>query len=389
MTEQTRALGDLADRFARREWAPAALEADRWPFADFPRLVYERAAALGLLTPLAPEAYGGPGLGFEDLAVILRHTARVDASAAVMILVQTLVRAALLEFGSEALSRTWVPWANETPFSFLAWPLYDDPEDPPETLTVRSRGDGFVLSGVARSLAGGIEDGGNRTGAAVIGVHEHGAGLFWVDESQAGVRWGDPVIGLGLRACPVRDAYFSAAAVPADRVLIRPGGLKNLAQWLDPFRLMAAYTALGVLEGAYWTARDYARRRRQGGRTIIQYDMIRGKLARMAAWIDLAGSALSNAAAAMEAGRPGDSASFLSLQTLVGAETARLTGEAVQVLGGVGYCHDFGQEKRMRDARRLESLFGGASGRWITLADRCLGRGDEGGEPVASTGGEC
>ena len=83
---------ELAERFAARELEPVRLEADRYPFAPYPRSIYENALATGLARAALPERFGGTGTGYTALGAILNTLARTDASPAFLIMVQNLVR---------------------------------------------------------------------------------------------------------------------------------------------------------------------------------------------------------------------------------------------------------------------------------------------------------
>ena len=132
---------------------------------------------------------------------------------------------------------------------------------------------------------------------------------------------------------------------------------------------------LGVLRGGYDLALSYGLERRQGGKRIVEHDMVRQMLSGMVAWIDLGSAALARGCDLVERGHSASRTELLSIQELVTAAVSRSTGDGVQALGGNGYMHDYGQEKRMRDAKQLQAVFGASATRRLRIIERRLERG--------------
>ena len=166
------------------------------------------------------------------------------------------------------------------------------------------------------------------------------------------------------------DLELTGVLIPPNRAFVESNAHAGLRSIVDQYRIMAAGLSLGVLEGAFQTAKAYAEQRRQAKKRIIEHHMVRRMLAKMAADIDLGRAALEQCMASIDGKTGSRSTEMISLQERISAFAARGTTDAVQVLGGYGYMHDYGQEKRMRDAKQLQAVFGGSDARIMKIADR-------------------
>jgi alkylation response protein AidB-like acyl-CoA dehydrogenase len=120
----------------------------------------------------------------------------------------------------------------------------------------------------------------------------------------------------------------------------------------------AAAISLGIMEGSFKEALAYAGERYQGGRNIVDWSGVRMKLAEMAIQIDVARSCLSGICSACDAASPDGNGAAVAAAIHISDMACSATSEGVQLLGGNGYMKDYGQEKRMRDARQARSLLG-------------------------------
>jgi alkylation response protein AidB-like acyl-CoA dehydrogenase len=113
----------------------------------------------------------------------------------------------------------------------------------------------------------------------------------------------------------------------------------------------------GILRGCFEEARTYAGDRYQGFQQIIEHGQVRAELGRIAATM-LVAEELYRVASQDGGFRPEEACMPAAAQLLVGEMAVESTTFGIQILGGNGYMSDYGQEKRMRDAKQLQGIFG-------------------------------
>lgn len=345
-----------AERFARKELEPRAIALDNYPFTEFNKAALDAAHEAGLLRVTLPEARGGAGQSVSVLCEILMSLARADASFAAVIFLHEIAIRVLNKSGKqEAIDK----YAG---LRLIAFPAYHSPFDLPRGVAAQKTSGGYQLGGKVEFLPlAPVAD------ALIIPalLEAKGTiGFFIVAADAKGVSVSDPVISLGLRNCPIADVTLNGVETPESNLLC----LDAEAFYLPLVRELIAGTAAmfaGVARGSYETARDYARQRYQGGRMIIDYDMVRMMLAGLAVSAEASRSLVRSIAAEVDAGRPFPAAEAGAL--LIAEQVSRATADGVQCLGGYGYMEEYGQEKRMRDAQQLQLLFGAEPARRLEL----------------------
>ncbi len=347
---------DLAQRFAKKELEPKAIELDNYPYSDFNEGALKAAMEVGLLQVLMPEVHGGTGQGMAVFCEIISSLARTDASFASVVLVNSLAQSALVKWGSQALVEEYIQSA------LIAFPAYNLPTDLPRDLAAEKKGNGYSLKGKVEYLTlAPVAD------AMILPVLIKGneqVAFFLVNASATGVSISEPVLSLGLRNCPVADLEFDSVEVSAENLLCADAETDYPALAAS-FRPVVAALAVGVLNGSYEAAKAYARERYQGGCMIVDYDQVRLMLVNMAVLAECGKSLVQSMAQAADEESPWPlSDAGLILLT---EQASRATTDGVQVLGGYGYIEDYGQEKRMRDAKQIEGIFGAAPAKRLEL----------------------
>jgi alkylation response protein AidB-like acyl-CoA dehydrogenase len=365
--DELNAIQEMAARFAARELEPTALERDRYPFAQFNTQAVDMATSVGLLAPTLPEAQGGTGLGMEGLARVLRALAEKDASTAMIVFEQSLARAFLCQFSLPGQEKKWHA-APKGAKDLIALPLYDDPEELPQTIEALPTQHGYELTGSLDYLPCLPV----AQAAIAPAVFQNRPALFLVELQRPGVRVGDPVVSLGLRGCPVADLELDHVVLPETCRLGDETATGVYAGMADGYRGPLSAVALGILEGCYTAALIYARDRYQAKKQIIEHHMVRRMLANMAAWIHMGAAGVSYVCRAADQSRDRDGTGALSIQELLTTAVSRAVTDGVQILGGYGYMREYGQEKRMRDAKQLQAVFGSSPVRSLRILERRL-----------------
>jgi len=353
----------LAERFAGNELEPGLMERDDYPCAPFDEKALHKAGEVGLLSLLLPEEKGGTGQGMRALCRILQSLAQVEAGFAAVVFVNALAHAALVRWGQRNC-------LDETASSSLTgFPAYTLPTDLPGTVTAEKVEKGFLLSGTldyvalapvaARLLLPARMKGNGQTA------------FFLTETGQKGLQVKEPVLSLGLRPCPVADVELARVLVPETHMLCNDAE-KGYPELAAAFRPAVAALSLGVLEGSFRTAQTYAEQRHQGGKMIVEHDQIRLMLAGMAVAVEAGRVLVREMAARVDQGNPGTLADAGLI--LVSGQGAEGASDGVQILGGYGYSQDYGQEKRMRDAKQIASFFGGTMAARLDLIDTILGK---------------
>jgi butyryl-CoA dehydrogenase len=156
---------------------------------------------------------------------------------------------------------------------------------------------------------------------------------------------------MGLNASQTTELIFDNARVPRENLLgIEGDGFRVAMALLDGGRVGIAAQGLGIAQGAYDVALEYAKQRTQFGKLLIEHQGVGFMLADMATRIDAARMLVYRAARLKDLGLP--LSKEASMAKMFATDTAMaVTTDAVQVLGGYGYCREYPVERMMRDAK--------------------------------------
>jgi alkylation response protein AidB-like acyl-CoA dehydrogenase len=353
LTEDHTLLARSVREFAEREMRPHVRE---WDDAQhFPAELLPALADLGLMGIQVPEAYGGAGMSAVDYCIALEELARVDPSVSLSVAAHNgLGTAHILQFGSEAQKQRYVvPLAQGR--ALAAWGLTEagSGSDAAAMRTTAVRdGDGWVLNG-AKSF---ITHGTSADTLVIMAVTDRARGAkgisaFVVERGTPGLRAGKKEDKLGMRASETAEVLLEQCRVPADQIIGEEGqGFIQTLQVLDAGRIGIAALAVGLAQGAYECARQYAFERRQFGVAIGTFPSIRARLATHATRVEAARLLTWRAAWLKDQGRRMTLES--SMAKLYASEAAvRASEDAVQIHGGYGFVKDYPAEKFFRDVK--------------------------------------
>jgi alkylation response protein AidB-like acyl-CoA dehydrogenase len=353
LTEDHTLLARSVREFAEREMRPHVRE---WDDAQhFPAELLPALADLGLMGIQVPEAYGGAGMSAVDYSIALEELARVDPSVSLSVAAHNgLGTAHILMFGSEAQKQRYVvPLAQGR--ALAAWGLTEagSGSDAAAMRTTAVRdGDGWVLNG-AKSF---ITHGTSADTLVIMAVTDRtrgakGISAFVVERGTPGLRAGKKEDKLGMRASETAEVLLEQCRVPADQIIGEEGqGFIQTLQVLDAGRIGIAALAVGLAQGAYECARQYAFERRQFGVAIGTFPSIRARLATHATRVEAARLLTWRAAWLKDQGRRMTLES--SMAKLYASEAAvRASEDAVQIHGGYGFVKDYPAEKFFRDVK--------------------------------------
>lgn len=327
----------------------------------YPAGVFAQLAAAGLLSVPLPEEWGGGGQPYEVYLQVLEELAARWATVAVAVSVQSLSCHPLIEFGADEQRRRWLP-AMVSGERIGAYSLSEAGAGS-DAAALRCRAtrtdDGYLLNGEKAWIThGGIAD--YYTLFARTGEGSRGISCFLVPGDLPGLSFGAPEDKMGLAGVPTTAAFYDDARLDADRLIGAEGqGLSIAFSALDSGRLGIAAVAVGIAQAALDVAVDYAHTRTAFGRQIIDHQGLGFLLADMAAAVAGARATYLDAARRRDAGRP--YSQHASVAKLTATDAAmRVTTDAVQVLGGVGYTRDYRAERFMREAK-VTQIFEGTN----------------------------
>ena len=328
----------------------------------YPEGVFAQLGAAGLLSLPQPEEWGGGDQPYEVYLQVLEEIATRWAAVAVAVSVHSLSSHPLLTFGTEEQKRRWLPGmlsGEQIGAYSLSEPQAGSDAAALRCAATKSDDGGYVINGSKSWIThGGRAD--FYTLFARTGEGSRGISCFLIPKDLPGLSFGKPEEKMGLHAIPTTSAFYDHAHIDADRLIGAEGqGLQIAFSALDSGRLGIAAVAVGLAQAALDEAVSYANERTTFGRKIIDHQGLGFLLADMAAAVASARATYLDAARRRDAQRPYSAQA--SVAKLVATDAAmKVTTDAVQVFGGVGYTRDFRVERYMREAK-ITQIFEGTN----------------------------
>jgi alkylation response protein AidB-like acyl-CoA dehydrogenase len=353
LTEEQRAIQQLARDFAERVLAPKAAARDQ--SGEFPVSELRQLGQLGLLAINVPERLGGAEAGVVSYALALQELARVDASVAVAASVTNMVGELLATQGTPEQQRLWNARLASGELVAGAFAL-SEPGSGSDAAAMQTRAvktaSGWKLTGTKQWITTGGEAGVMIAWAVTEpGAGHRGITAFIVPGHAPGVAVARLEDKMGLRGSSTAQLVFDDVEVGDDAVLGGPGRGFALAMLaLDGGRIGIASQAIGIARGALEAATRYAMERKAFGQAIIKHQAIGNMLADAATWLDASHLMAMRAAYLKESGQ--SFAQQAAMAKLFATEHAwKICDLALQVHGGYGYVRDFPVERMLRDVR--------------------------------------
>ena len=362
LNEEQLMIQQAARDFAKNDLLPGVIERDET--STFPYDAVKKMGELGFLGMMVDPAYGGSGLDSVSYVVAMEEIAKVDASAAVVMSVNnSLVCAGMEKYCSEEQKQKYlVPLATGEVIGAFCLSEPDAGSDATsQKTTAVDMGDHYLLNGTKNW----ITNGGNASTYLVI-AHTHpekghkGINAFIVEKGWEGFEIGPKENKMGIRGSDTHSLFFNDVKVPKENRIGEDGfGFTFAMNVLNGGRIGIASQALGIAQGAYELALEYAKIRKAFKTEIINHQAIAFKLADMVTNISAARMLCYKAAAEKDAGQ--DISVSGAMAKLFASTTAmNVTTEAVQIHGGNGYVREYHVERMMRDAK-ITQIYEGTS----------------------------
>jgi alkylation response protein AidB-like acyl-CoA dehydrogenase len=358
LTPEQKEIQRAADEFAKGEFdKEVALELDR--NHEYPYDILKKACRLGFIGIHYPEEYGGQGYGILENALIVEAFCRRDSGIGVCLSIANFSSEIILRFGNETQKRRYlVPITRGEAISAGAFTEPDHGSDITglQTTAVED-GDGYVINGVKTFISNG------RMAHFVIVLCQtnpeasppyRGQSTFVVDKESKGFEVTELGDKMGIRMTSTTEMSFDQVRIPEEN-LIGPlnRGFYQVLEFFDESRVMVAAQALGIAQGAFDRAIDYAKKRQQFGQRLVDFQVTQHKLADMATQIEAARCLVYKAGWNFDQGRI--EPKWTSMAKMVAGRVAvEVAQEAIQILGGYGYMSEYEVERFYRDARITE-----------------------------------
>jgi alkylation response protein AidB-like acyl-CoA dehydrogenase len=348
----------LTRQIADAELAP--IVADYEARELYPERAFRMLGKAGLLGLPYAEEYGGGGQGFEVYLQVLEELAARWAAVAVAVSVHGLACFSLAEYGTTEQKQRWLPAMLQG--DCLGAYSLSEPHagsDPAAIICSAQRVPlGYRVNGTKAWITNGGKAGFYTLFARTSDDGGRGLSCFLAPGQLQGLSFGVAERKMGLAAVPTTTARWDDAVITADRLIGLEGqGLAIALSALDTGRLGIAAIAVGLAQSAMDTAITYAKERQTFGKRIIDHQGVGFMLADMAAGVATARAMYLDAARKKDRGRP--YAQEASIAKLVATDTAmRVTTDAVQVMGGLGYTREFPAERYMREAKVMQIFEG-------------------------------
>jgi alkylation response protein AidB-like acyl-CoA dehydrogenase len=354
LSEEQELLRRTVRDFAERRVAPVAEELDHE--ARFPYELVSELAELGVMGMPIGEEYGGAGADTISYAIAIEELTRVDSSVAITVAAHTsLGTMPIYLFGTEEQKREWLPpLASGEKLAAFGLTEPNAGSDAGNTQTRAELRDGEWIVNGSKMF---ITNAGTDITACVTITARTGddeISNIVIPNGTAGYGISAPMHKLGWRASDTRELSFKDVAVPEGNLLGPRGrGFHQFMEILDGGRISVAAMGVGLAQGAYDLALQYAKEREQFGRPISKFQAVQFALADMATEIEAGRQLVYRAAWLKDEGKDfGLAAAQAKLYT--GLLSNRVVNAALQIHGGYGFMEEYSISRLYRDQKILE-----------------------------------
>jgi alkylation response protein AidB-like acyl-CoA dehydrogenase len=382
LTDEQRAVRNLARDFALKEIRPLAVELDRVTDpaspAAFPWELVEKGSKLGLRTLPLPEAYGGMEAGVLTQLIALDQMARGDVSCAKLFCQAWKGIDILARGGTQDQKDRFLPAIRDDD-RFLISLAFTEPDSGSDTILPYEGADGGMKCSAARTASGYLLNGmklyislgpqsklvfvGGRTDPN-LGANQ-GVSVFLVPKDSPGVSVGGIYDKVCNHCYPSAELNFDNVTVPAENLFGGVEGWQHFARASRGFgNLELSVISVAGARSAFEAALSFARERVQGGQQIVKHQAVALRLADIYIRIQACASLMWRAAHGLDQGQP-DAALMMASKVFCSETATQVILESLEIFGGLGVMRELPLEQYLRDS--LLSLHGGGTADVIRL----------------------
>ncbi|MBO1514320.1 acyl-CoA dehydrogenase [Metabacillus bambusae] len=356
LTNEQEMIRKLIHDFAEEEVSPEADARDRT--AKFPEEIFEKLAELGIMGLPFPEQYGGSAADTISFTIVVEELSRVCASTGITYSAHISLGAAPIHlFGTEKQKQKYLtPLCTGEYLGAFGLTEPNAGSDAGGTQTTASlHGDHWVITGSKCFIT-------NASYAKYLAITAvtdrskgtNGISAFLVPTNAHGFTINDHYEKMGLHASNTAELVLENVSIPKENLLgVEGNGYKQFLATLDGGRIGIGAMAVGIAQGAYEKSLQYAKERKQFGKSLSAFQAIQFKLADMAMNIELARNMVYKAAWLKDQGK-GFKKEAAIAKLFASEMCMKVCDQAIQIHGGYGYMKEYQVERFFRDAKLLE-----------------------------------
>lgn len=375
-TQQQEEIRKTVREFAEIEIKPIAFMLDKEN--EFPSEAIAKFGKMGLMGIPYPKEYGGAGLDVISYAIAVEELSRVDGGTGVILSAHvSLGSYPIFAFGTEEQKQKYlVPLASGEKIGAFGLTEVNAGSDAAGTETTAVlEGDYYILNGGKIFITNA-----DKADTYVVFASTNpemgtrGISAFIVEKGWDGFTFGDHYDKMGIRSSSTAELIFNDVKVPKENLLGKLGqGFKIAMATLDGGRIGIAAQALGIAQGAYENALEYAKERVQFGKPIAQQQVISFKLADMATKLRCARMLIYSSAELKENHEPYGMESAMAKQ-YASDVALEICNDALQIFGGSGYLKGMEVERAYRDAKITTIYEGTNEIQRVVIASHIIGK---------------
>jgi alkylation response protein AidB-like acyl-CoA dehydrogenase len=347
----------------------------------YPVRILKKAADLGFIGIHYPQSCEGAGMGMLEHALVAEQFCRQDSTMGMALLFSGFAAECIFRFGEKTIADRLLPGVVEgetlSSCAFFETGMFGNLKA--AKTTVQGQDDHFLVNGEKNFILNGL-DAAFYVVLCKVADHKTGSSdpelvLAVVESDRKGISRSDAGQTIGNGMVSFGHVNFTNVEVPPENLLGKNGAGAGRAplSFLSEARVQISAMALGMAQGAFDRAVDYIRQREQFGRKLSQFQVIRHKIAEMAASIEQTRWLVYKTAWKLDKNKC-DAGDAAIVKLIAGRCAMGVSDEAIQLLGGYGYMTEYEVEHFYRDAKTIEIFMGSELTLKDAIADAVIGK---------------
>ncbi len=354
LTEEQQMMVETAREIAEKKIIPVRAEFDETQ--NFPHEVFKAIVDADLTGVYIPDEYGGCAgdTGIMNMCLVTEELSKACGGIALSFAGTALGTLPIMISGDDEQKKRWLTRIAAGTLAAFGITEPDAGSDAASMRTTAVRdGDDYIINGTKLF----ISNGGEADIYSIFAMTDRkkgarGCSCFVVEKDTPGFSFGKKEDKMGIRASATRELIFQDCRIPASNRLGKEGsGFMTAMKTFDNSRPGVGSQALGIAQGALDLAVGYARQRKQFGRPIIANQGLQWMLADMAMQIEAARALIYSTARWIDKGAKRPTGASAMSKCFASDVAMKVTIDAIQIFGGVGYTKEYPIEKYARDAK--------------------------------------